>query len=133
MRRAVRRVVAVEGGRGCGGAGRVMSCGWGGWLVGGGGVGGGWRGFTGIGSEVVGFFATTTSSSSSSSSSFSEGASTTTTAAAVVADGGMVWFWRGSVCFGMVEADVWYCRSDHRVESLIIVKQLGKGLWGEGR
>ncbi len=97
MRRAVRRVVAVEGGRGCGGVGRVMSCGWlvGGWGDGLGGVEGGGGGFTGIGSEVVGFFATTTTTSSSSSS-FSEGASTTTTAAAaVVADGGMVWFWRG--------------------------------------
>jgi len=68
---------------------------------------------------VVGFFATTTSSSSSSSSS--EGASTTTAAAAaVVADGGMAWFWRGSVCFDLVEADIRYRRSDHRCESLII-------------
>jgi len=29
-------------------------------------------------------------------------------------------FGGGSVCFGLVEADIRYCRSDHRVESLII-------------
>lgn len=123
MRRAVRRVVAVEGGRGCGGKGSVMSCKWGGWLVWVGGGGGG--GFTGIGSEVVGFFATTTSSSSS----FSEGASTTTTAAAaVVADGGMVWFGFG----GGRSVSVWLRRTFGTVDQ-IIVKQLGKGLWGEVR